>query len=152
MSKNLFSYLLIGIACASGTFILSNLLIFGYSRLGGTTSSLVLATCFFVASITMILPSFWLNRKTTFGDKNRKSGKLITLTKAYSIYIISPMVASLVTFLLQNTFNFEAKDISITWLGLSNYDFNYGRYSLQILAIGVSAVGNYLGQKLWIYN
>ena len=62
------------------------------------------------------------------------------------------MVASLVTFLLQNTFNFEAKDISITWLGLSNYDFNYGRYTLQILAIGVSAVGNYLGQKLWIYN
>ena len=146
MNKKLLSYLIIGISCASGTFILSNLFILGYSKFA-ILNPAVSSVCFFVASVIMILPSFFLNRKTTFGDKERKSSRVKTILKAYSIYILSPLIASIITYLMQKSIDFEAIDILI-----NGFDFNYGRYFLQIVAIGISTVGNFLGQKLWIYK
>jgi putative flippase GtrA len=146
--KRFLSYVTIGLFTTFFVFIIWNVLIWlGKSFLQELIPfSVLFSVSQFVASIVMILPSFYLNRKITFQDKNRKNNRLISTLKAYSIYILSPLIASLTTYLLQNIYNFESLQIALI------FDIKIGRLFLQGLGLGIGMIINYFGQKFWIYK
>ncbi|MEM1312731.1 MAG: GtrA family protein [Patescibacteria group bacterium] len=148
IAKRFSSYFVIGLLTTFITFLLWNVLIW----LGNIffADNLAFKTLFstsqFLASFIMIFPSFYLNRKITFGDKARKNSRSITVVKAYTVYFLSTLLSSLVTFGMQFLFNFEAIEI------LLFINLKIGRHLLQLVGIVVSMFINFFGQKLWIYR
>ncbi|GAB4143370.1 MAG: hypothetical protein OHK0017_00650 [Patescibacteria group bacterium] len=102
----------------------------------------------FVASTSMIYPSYYLNRIFTFKDKEHSDASgLKTIGKAFAIYLTAPLIASLITYLILQVYNFQA----VIWT-LAGIEIKIGRYFLQGFAIVISVILNYNGQKLFLYK
>ena len=90
----------------------------------------------FIAASSTVLVSFYLNRRITFKDKARRhEDKKITVLNVFAIYLASPLVASLLTYLIQ--------------IILPNVFWDE---FLKIIGLGTGMVINYSGQSLWIYK
>ncbi len=139
-------YVGIGLLTTLATLFLWNLLII-ISSSTGIDYKIRFSVAQYLASVLLIYPSFWLNRKITFKDKNDRHGGLRTSTvKAFVVYTISPLTGSLVTFILQSIL----PDIfNPNWFA---FGLKIGILSLQLIGVGVGVVINYFGQKLWIYK
>lgn len=146
-NNSLFSYLIVGIGCTFGVFLLWNVFIF-LGRPLISNYNILFSVSQYLAAFLMIFPSFYLNRKLTFGSKNFKNNSFKRSTiKAYTIYLLAPLIASLVTYLLQSIYNFEL--VSIKQLGI---DIKLGRFFLQFVGLAIGFAINYFGQKFWIYD
>jgi putative flippase GtrA len=148
LTKRFSSYFVIGLGTTLVTFLLWNLFIWVGKVIFKDTLEFKTIFSFsqFLASFIMIFPSFYLNRKITFGDKARKNSKTISVVKAYTVYFLSTVIASLTTYILQFYFNFEALQIVLL------FDLKVGRLILQITGIIVGMFINFFGQKVWIYK
>ncbi len=90
----------------------------------------------FVASSSTILLSFYLNRRITFKDKARRHNKKrITLINVVGLYLASPALASLLTYLIQ---------IILPGVFIDEL--------LKIIGLGAGMVINYTGQRFWVYR
>jgi putative flippase GtrA len=148
LTKRFSSYFIIGLGTTFLTFLLWNLFIwFGKAIFKDTLEfKTIFSFSQFLASFIMIFPSFYLNRKITFGDKARKNSKTVSVVKAYTVYFLSTIMASLATYALQFYFNFEGLQVVLL------FDLKVGRLVLQVIGIIVSMFINFFGQKVWIYK
>ncbi len=148
-TKRVFKYIILGSLTTFLTWVLWNLLLiltksvdFPFDQKFSITQ--------YVASFLMILPSFWLHRHFTFKDKNHRSKSISQNTlKAYLVYILSPLIASLCTFLVLQFFPLIT-DFSLSLTEI--FSLPLGKWGLQFAGLLVGFVCNYLGQRLWIYE
>jgi putative flippase GtrA len=148
-SKRLIKYVLVGLLTTGLTWLLWNGLLWVTSPLALGVEEKFSATQY-LASFLMIWPSFWLHGKVTFKDKEHRSTQAYrTTAKVFIVYICSPLVASLTTYLILSLF---PGIISLFPIQAWGYQFALGKYLLQGFGLFVGMVGNYLGQRLWIYH
>lgn len=148
-SKRILKYIAVGLLTTGLTWLLWNLLLWVISPTSlGFEEKFSLTQ--YVSAFAMILPSFWLHRRFTFKDKQIRSQKLSRTTiKVYIIYIFSPLVASACTYLFLLIFPGFVDTFQIA---LGRFNFLFGKYALQLFGLAIGMVGNYLGQRLWVYN
>jgi putative flippase GtrA len=141
-------YLSIGLLCTLLTWLLWNALIYLLTPILKLPFEYVFSISQYLAAFLMIFPSFYLNRRITFASQKRTdSSRITSVLKAYAVYLLSPLVASLLTFALQSVYRFEA--VSFTLVGVN---ILFGRFFLQGLGLACSMFINFFGQKFWIYG
>jgi putative flippase GtrA len=147
--KRFASYISIGLFTTLATWLVWNLLIFLNHKAFGVDEKIWFSISQYTASILLIYPSFYLNRIFTFKDKKDQSSDYKTTTfKAYIIYITSPLIGSLIIFLINTIFpNFMDFEILILEILLP-----FGKLFLQGLGLAIGILINYFGQKFWIYK
>jgi putative flippase GtrA len=147
--KRFTKYLIIGVCTTFFTWLIWDLLIFLNDKTLEFNEKIWFSISQYTASILMIYPSFYFNRKWTFKDKkDQDSSYKISILKAYIIYIFAPILSSFMIFLINTIFpkfiNFEILLLNILW--------PFGKLFLQVLGLAIGVIVNYFGQKLWIYK
>jgi len=133
--KRLLKYIVIGIFTTLITWIIWTVL-FNLSSGLDINKEIRFSTSQFIASSSTILLSFYLNRKITFKDKARRhKQKRFTILNAFAVYLASPLLASLFTFLTQ-----------LLLPGIFNDEI------LKLMGLAAGMVINYTGQRFWLYK
>jgi putative flippase GtrA len=145
----IFKYLSIGVFTTLLTFLLWNLLIWFNDNNFRFEVKNWFSVSQYIASISLIYPSFYLNRKFTFADKKEQSkNSNSTILKAYLIYILAPLFGSITIFCVNRLFpefiNFK--------LQIINFILPFGRFFLQVFGLFLGVLINYFGQKFWLYK
>lgn len=140
-------YLSVGGFCTLMVWILWNIFIFTLERGTKLDRDLIFSASQILSALLMIYPSFWLNSIFTFKDLNLKSSKRKVTAKVCIIYILSPIVSTFLTFLLQSLIPFDSFIIVIL-----NQNIKIGLYLLQALALVFGMGLNFSGQKWWLYS
>jgi putative flippase GtrA len=172
-SMRIISYVCIGICTTLATFLLWNVLIFltqniNLNWIWQIDFKQKVSLTYLIASVSMIYPSFYLNRRITFSDKKIKdNSKIKTFSKVYLVYLCSPLVAAIISYFLQNLYNFE--NLTISSQNINNFfgtsidnfskigflditEIRVGRYFLQGITLFCGMCINYFGQKKWVYR
>jgi putative flippase GtrA len=147
--NRIFKYLSIGIFTTFLTFLLWNLLIWVNDINFKFEAKNWFSISQYIASISLIYPSFYLNRRFTFADKKEQSkNSNSTILKAYLIYILAPLFGSIIIFLVNKLFpefiNFKFQII--------NFILPFGKFFLQGFGLALGVLINYFGQKFWLYK
>lgn len=148
-SYRISKYVLVGIGTTGVTWWLWNVLLWVIAPVSLDLQVKFVATQY-LSAFLMILPSFWLHRYFAFRDKQHRSNKLVYITaQAYVVYIVSPLVASVLSYVFLLLFPDFLDTFTIS---LSNTTIAIGKYFLQFVGLVISVAGNYAGQRLWIYQ
>lgn len=154
-SKKISIYIVIGIFTTLCTWLLWNLLIFLGNKYTNYNNELIFSASQYIAAFSLILPSFYLNRIFTFKNHEDKNTKIhFTALKAYTIYIASPMFASLITFFILKIYP-DTLNIQLTYFDILPeviQQLSIGKLGLQALGLLTGMVLNYSGQRFWIYK
>lgn len=134
-TQRLIRYITIGIFTTLVTWIIWSTL-FKFSQNTNFDSNIRLSASQFIASCSTIPLSFYINRKVTFKDKKRRyESKKYTVLNVFALYLVSPAIASMLTYLIQ-----------LLLPGLLPIEI------LKLIGLGAGMLLNYSGQKLWIYK
>jgi len=152
-SKRFLKYVFIGIFTTLLTWIIWNSLYYMLTNFDQNSNNRIVlfGISQFLASFIVIYPSFWLNRKITFKDKNqRHSKKRFQFLNIYLIYILAPLLSSLIIFIINSLFP-KLLDFNLSQI-YANYELEIGKLFLQILGFGLAAIFNFSAQRFWLYK
>jgi putative flippase GtrA len=150
--ERLIKYGSIGIFTTLGFFLTWNLLIFlaRTNKIYLEDFDRVISFSQYFASVLWIMPSFLLNRVMTFNDLvNQNESLKKQAIKTFIIYNVSPIVASICTFII---LRITPDYIQNFTLQISNFSLTLFIFFVQIVGIAINFTLNYILQYIIIYR
>lgn len=148
----LVSYAGIGLLTTGGMWLTWNVL-YTVGRNIGFESNVTFSVTQYMAAGLWIYPSFWLNRKLTFKDKQISQNKAATSLKVLLIYSGAPFIASLTTFIIQLIIGADIESFRFIFdLGGNRHEIPYLYFILQGFGMGLSLILNFVGQYFLVYS